>query len=327
MAEVPWSEADLPLLDEANVLLGPVTRRRRAGGRDLDGPSSWEREKVLAEMGDLDPQMRRDVLRHLEDLDPRSANGEEEGLELWNRTFGHVVIDEAQDLSPMQLRMIGRRVPSGSLTIVGDLGQASGSWAPGSWDEVVAHLPSSDRRPARRAELTVNYRTPSEVMDVAARVLAVAAPHLTPSRSVRQAGLEPIFTAVDTDAALDEAVVDAVRAERSAVPDGKVAVLTPPSMVERVRAALASPGAGLGRGPEMLDSPLAVLPVQQAKGLEFDSVIVVEPAAIVAEHPHGWRALYLALTRTTRRLRVVSAQPLPAGLEPSPVEEGSPPVS
>src|SRR5205085_3292621 len=141
---VPWSEADLPLLDEANVLLGPVTRRRRAGGRDLDGPSSWEREKVLAEMGDLDPQMRRDVLRHLEDLDPRSANGEEEGLELWNRTFGHVVIDEAQDLSPMQLRMIGRRVPSGSLTIVGDLGQASGSWAPGSWDEVVAHLPSSD---------------------------------------------------------------------------------------------------------------------------------------------------------------------------------------
>jgi DNA helicase IV len=266
-------------------------------------------------MGELDAQMRRDVLRHLEDLDPRSDNGEEEGVELWNRTFGHVVIDEAQDLSPMQLRMVGRRVPSGSLTIVGDLGQASGSWAPRSWDEVVAHLPSPARRPVRRAELTVNYRTPSEVMDVAARVLAVAAPELTPSRSVRQAGVEPVFTAVvpgDPDA-LYAAVVEAARVEQEAVPHGKVAVLTSPSMVEQVRSVLSS----AGKGPEMLDAPLAVLPVQQAKGLEFDSVVVVEPAAIVAEHPHGWRALYLALTRTTRRLQVVSAQPLPAGLEPS----------
>ncbi|MEA2972645.1 MAG: hypothetical protein QOG82_1103 [Actinomycetota bacterium] len=324
VADVPWTEADLPLLDEAMVHLGPVTRRRKAAGRESDGPAGWEREKVVAEMGELDAQMRRDVLRHLEDIDGRSTNGDEEGLELWNRTFGHVVIDEAQDLSPMQLRMVGRRVPSGSLTIVGDLGQASGSWAPRSWDEVVAHLPSSDRRPARRAELTVNYRTPSEVMDVAARVLAVAAPELTPSRSVRQAGVEPVFTAVAPDdaAALDAAVVEAARAEQEAVPDGKVAVLTAPSMVERVRSVLSS----AGKGPEMLDSPLAVLPVQQAKGLEFDSVIVVEPAAIVAEHPHGWRALYLALTRTTRRLQVVSAQSLPAGLEPSPVEDGPPPV-
>jgi hypothetical protein len=110
--------------------------------------------------------------------------------------------------------------------------------------------------------------------------------------------------------ALDAAILDAARAEAEAVPDGKVAVLTPPSMVERVRSVLSS----AGKGPEMLDAPLAVLPVQQAKGLEFDSVVVVEPAAIVAEHPHGGRALYLALTRTTRRLRVVSSRPLPYDL-------------
>jgi len=324
LADVPWTEADLPLLDEAIVTLGPVARRRRVVARDGDGPSGWEREKVVAEMGELDVQMRRDLLRHLEAIDPRSTNGEEESLELWNRTFGHVVIDEAQDLSPMQLRMVGRRVPSGSLTIVGDLGQASGSWAPTSWDEVVSHLPAPARRPVRQAELTVNYRTPSEVMDVAARVLAVAAPDLTPSRSVRQAGVDPVFVAVSADdpAALDAAVVETARVEQAAVAGGKVAVLTAPSMLERVRGLLTSSGTGA----DLLDLPLAVLPVQQAKGLEFDSVIVVEPAAVVAEHPHGWRALYLALTRTTRRLQVVSSAPLPAGLEPSPVGEGPPPV-
>ncbi len=311
VADAPWTEADLPLLDEALLHLGPLTRRRRGPVRNGEGAAAWEREKVVGELGDLDPQMRRDVLRHLEELDPRVVNEDEESLEVWNRTFGHVVIDEAQDLSPMQLRMIGRRVPSGSLTIVGDLGQASGSWAPLTWDEVVSHLPTPARRPVRRAELTVNYRTPSEVMDVAARVLAVAAPELSPSRSVRQAGVEPVFVAVAADG-LEAAVLAAAGAEREAVPDGKVAVLTAPSMVEMAQTLLTT--AGRGTGTDALDAPLAVLSVQQAKGLEFDSVVVVEPAAIVAEHPHGWRALYLALTRTTRRLRVVSSQPLPPGL-------------
>jgi hypothetical protein len=336
VADVAWTDADLALLDEATVPLGSVPRARRANDGNGDSAARWEREKVVAQLADLDPVMRRDVLRHLEEIDPRTAEVDDDALELWTRTFGHVVIDEAQDLSPMQLRMIGRRVPGGSLTIVGDLGQASGSWAPRSWDEVVAHLPSPARRPARRAELTVNYRTPSEVMDVAAQVLAVAAPDLTPSRSVREAGELPVFVAVgesepggrDPQAALDGAVLDSAvlegaRGETAAVPDGKVAVITAPSMVERVRALLSEAGlSAAGRGPDLLEAALAVLPVQQAKGLEFDSVIVVEPAAIVAEHPHGLRALYLALTRTTRRLRVVSCRPLPPGLAPAqPVDD------
>ncbi len=209
----------------------------------------------------------------------------------------------------MQLRMVGRRVPSGSLTIVGDLGQASGSWAPGPWDEVVAHLPSPARRPARRAELTVNYRTPSEVMDVAARVLAVATPDLTPSRSVRQAGVDPLFTAV-TPAELRRG--GGGRGPGRAGGRRRRQGGRPHRPVHgRSGVRPCSTSAGRGRSARRARSPCC--PSHQAKGLEFDSVIVVEPAAIVAEHPHGWRALYLALTRTTRRLQVVSSQPLPAG--------------
>jgi DNA helicase IV len=274
----------------------------------------------VASLDDVDDLMRQQILRRLE-ADAAAVENEDDGeeLQLWSRAFGHVVVDEAQDLSPMQLRMIGRRCPSGSMTIVGDLGQASGPWAPASWADVVVHLPA--HRPPRQAELTVSYRTPTEVMDIAAGVLAVAAPELSPSRSVRRAGVEPVFTQV-SGPVLAQAVVEAVGAERAAVPDGKVAVITAPSLVETLRSLL--PESRMG--PAMLDAPLAVVSVQQAKGLEFDSVIVVEPARIVAEHPHGGRALYLALTRTTRRLRVVSSEPLPAGLGPPAAREAPDPV-
>jgi len=105
------------------------------------------------------------------------------------RAYGHVVVDEAQDLSPMQLRMLARRSLSGSMTVVGDIAQATGQWSPSSWDDVLAHLPT--RRGTHVVELTVNYRTPSEIMEVAARVLAAAAPHLKPPTSVRSGGERP----------------------------------------------------------------------------------------------------------------------------------------
>ena len=109
-------------------------------------------------------------------------------------TYGHIVVDEAQDLSPMQLRSVSRRSLSGSITVVGDIGQATGPWAPGDWDEVVAHLPG--QRPARKVELTVSYRTPAEVVEVAARLLAVTAPGLRPPRPVRRTGVAPRFARV-----------------------------------------------------------------------------------------------------------------------------------
>ncbi len=325
--DVAWTDADLALLDEASVHLGRRPRRRRSADSEARRAAREDRLHAVASLDDVDDLMRQQVLRRLE-ADAAAAENHDDGeeLQLWSRTFGHVVVDEAQDLSPMQLRMIGRRCPSGSMTIVGDLGQASGPWAPASWAEVVAHLPA--HRPPRQAELTVSYRTPTEVMDVAAGVLAVAAPELSPSRSVRRAGVDPVFTQVGgperEHPELERTVVEAVEAEGAAVPDGKVAVITAPSLVDGLRTLLPESRTG----PAMLDAPLAVVSVQQAKGLEFDSVIVVEPARIVAEHPHGGRALYLALTRTTRRLRVVSSEPLPAGLEPptASATAGSQPV-
>jgi DNA helicase IV len=225
------------------------------------------------------------------------------------RTYGHVVVDEVQDLTPMELRMLARRCPAGSMTLVGDLGQASGPWAPGSWDDVLHHLPV--RRPPMRTELSVNYRTPSEVMELAARVLAAATPGLSPPASVRSAGLDPLFTR-SRHGGLVAAVARAAEEEHRAVADGKVAVICPASLLDDLRPALPEVPEGAG----VLDVAVALLAVDQAKGLEFDSVVLVEPAAIIAEGTAatGRRALYVAMTRTTRRLHIVHAEPLPPEL-------------
>ncbi|MGH9181712.1 MAG: HelD family protein, partial [Acidimicrobiales bacterium] len=254
-AEVAWTEADLPLLDEAARLL----------------------------------------------LQTDHASG-------WGTTFGHVLVDEAQDLSPMQLRMLARRCPSGSMTIVGDLAQASGAWAPRSWDDVLAHL--RFQRPPRVSELTVNYRTPGEVMELAARVLAAAGTGVKPSRSVRFSGEDPVITSAGPGR-LEPVVAETVASELALMGEGRLAVIAPDRLLDALRAVL--PDAV--EGTAALDAPVALLGVAQCKGLEFDSVVVVEPAAIVsqadAEGRHGRRGLYLALTRTTRRLNVVHSEPLP----------------
>jgi hypothetical protein len=148
-------------------------------------------------------------------------------------------------------------------------------------------------------------------MDLAARVLAAATPGLEPPTSVRSAGLDPLFTEA-APGALGLAVARAAIEERAAVGDGKVAVICPASLVGELRAALPEVPEGAG----VLDAPVALLAVDQAKGLEFDSVLLVEPAAIVAEGAGvtGRRALYVAMTRTTRRLHIVHVDPLPPEL-------------
>jgi len=306
VGEVAWTEPDLPLIDEARVRLGPRPRRsgrRRTGDDDV---RRFELQRVMADIGDVDAQMRRDVLRHLEDGD-RTADAET--LDPRTRTYGHVLADEAQDLSPMQLRMLARRCPGGSMTLVGDLGQASGPWAPAAWDDVLGHLPV--RRPPTRTELSVNYRTPSEVMDLAAAVLATATPGLAPPTSVRSAGLKPLFTQAPAGG-LASVVARAAALEHDAVGDGKVAVICPTSLLDELRPAFPEVPEGAG----VLDMAVALLDVNSAKGLEFDSVLVVEPAAIVAEGAGatGRRALYVAMTRTTRRLHIVHVDPLPPEL-------------
>ncbi len=229
------------------------------------------------------------------------------------RTYGHIVVDEAQDLSPMQLRMLERRSLNGSMTIVGDIAQATGQWAHANWDEILEHLPA--KRPARRAELTLGYRLPAPNMALAARVLREAAPDLAPPRSIRDDGTTPrILRAGSPDALLDQ-VVEATRVELVAVDPGQVAVICPQSLVERVSAALDDAGIDHGQATRHgLDQQVTVVPVGLVKGLELDASVVVEPAAIVDEEAQGLRALYVALTRATKRLALVHHRELPHAL-------------
>ena len=267
LEEIPWTAADLALLDEAKVLLGPAHRPNSRGESD-DGP----------------------------------------------RAYGHIVVDEAQDFSPMQLRMLARRSISGSMTVVGDVAQATGAEAPSGWEEVARHL--SPKRPPMVVELSVNYRTPAEIMDVAARVLQAADPGLSPPRSVRETGTRPGAVAVPGGESLPSALARVTADELAEVAPGNVVVICPDSwaarLAEPLEAALARQGVTLGL-PERdgLERPVSLVPAGLAKGLEFDSVLVVEPAAVVEEAAQGLRALYVALTRATRRLTVVHTRDLP----------------
>jgi DNA helicase IV len=237
------------------------------------------------------------------------------------RTFGHVVVDEAQDLAPMQLRMVARRSLSGSMTVVGDIAQATGSWVPSSWAQVVEHLPA--RRGWRMVDLTVNYRTPSEIMAVAARVLERVAPGMRPAESVRSSGSAPRVLSADLGPSFPaESLADL--AARSVVEEldaisgglaGTVGVITPPSLFDAVAAATEAMGSSFGQaGRGALDQPATLLLIGDAKGLEFDSVIVVEPSRIASEAPQGLRALYVAFTRATQRLVIVHSEALPVPL-------------
>lgn len=225
------------------------------------------------------------------------------------RTYGHIVVDEAQDLSPMQLRMLSRRSLNGSMTIVGDIAQSTGAWAHASWDEVLDHLP--ERRPSRRDELTIGYRLPGPNMDLAARVLRLAAPDLTPPSSVRHQGDPPRFVAAERGQ-LGRAVLEQALVERAAVDPGSVAVIVPDSALGEVLDVFEASGVAFGRAVRHgLDQPITVVPVSLVKGLELDASVVVEPAAILEEEVQGARALYVALTRATKRLVLVHERPLP----------------
>ena len=238
-----------------------------------------------------------------------AENGDKPSDEI--RTYGHIVIDEVQDLTPMQLRMAARRSLNGSMTVVGDIAQATGPHAPRDWSDILRHLP--DRRPARVSDLTVGSRIPAQTMALASRVLRVAAPALTPPTSIREGDAAPSIVRVGRSE-LGLAVVAAIET-LSANVSGSTAVVMPGSLIDEMIEALQAGGVSFGVAPQDgLDAPVTLVPVGLVKGLELDGVVVVEPARIVAEEVQGMRALYVALTRATKTLAVVHAEPLPEAL-------------
>ncbi|MEX2625817.1 MAG: ATP-binding domain-containing protein [Ilumatobacteraceae bacterium] len=232
------------------------------------------------------------------------------------RTYGHIVIDEVQDLTPMQLKMTARRSLNGSMTVVGDIAQATGPLAPDDWDDVLRHLP--DRRPSRVVGLSVGYRIPAQIMELADRVMDVATPGLRPPRSVRLGDVPPRIVPVDGAASADElfdVAVDELRTMLDELPSGSLALIVPDAMADDAAAALDRAGVEHGRAMASgLDLSVTVVPASVMKGLELDGVVVVEPARLVADEPHGLRSLYVALTRATQRLVVVHTAPLPEAL-------------
>ena len=206
----------------------------------------------------------------------------------------------------MQLRMVARRSLSGSVTVVGDIGQATGPWAADNWDSVTTHLPRL--RPARQVELSVSYRTPAEVMEVASRVLKAAAPALKPPTAVRHTGVDPIFLETrPEDLAAQVAATAPQSSRRSSARERWRSSRRHRSSQSSLSHSTLRGSGRLTRGRDGLGAPVSLLPVDMANGLEFDGAIVVEPAAVVDESPQGLRRLYVALTRPTRRLAVLHA--------------------
>ncbi len=222
--------------------------------------------------------------------------------------YGHIVVDEAQDLSPMECRALARRSAFGSLTVLGDLAQGTTPWAARSWPDLLAHLGRPD---AAVVPLTVGYRVPREVVTLANRLLERLDVDVPEARSLRGGGevaLRPVASGE-----VGGAVVDAVRGALGR--EGSVGVVAADADVPGLRAALDAAGIAVA-GPDALGARVAVVPASLVKGLEYDHVVAVEPAAIVAGEGapgRGLHRLYVVLTRAVSRLDVVHARPLPWG--------------
>jgi DNA helicase IV len=270
----PLSVHDVALLDELEALLGPPPRPKRADADPLDHLTGLDEVTTFADRMGGGRRSRQDR------------------LDLERSEYAHVIVDEAQDLTPMQWRMVGRRGRVATWTIVGDPAQSS--WT--DPDEAAqARDEALGTRPRRRFTLTVNYRNPAEIADLAAKVLALAMPGMESPSAVRSTGVVPAF-AVVADGDLGAAVREQARRLLDEV-DGTVGVVVAMGRRKQARDWLA----GLGDRVVALGS-------LEAKGLEYDATLVVSPAEIADESPAGLRVLYVALTRATQRLTVLSGE-------------------
>jgi len=310
-----WTVADVPLLDEAAELLGVDDSEQRAARRALERAQRLEAKYAaevleITDIADLGLVDADTLAAWNRDSGPALSTAERaEADRSW--AYGHVIIDEAQELSAMAWRMVLRRNPARSLTVVGDVAQTGSPAGARSWRAMLDPLL---RGRWREETLTVNYRTPSEIMTVAADVLASVAPDEHPPESVRSEGVPPRAVRA-RPGELAASVARTARAELAEIggPDGgRLAVIAPDSRAAELAAAI--PEAVPGDQPESLDAAAALLTVTQAKGLEFDRVVLADPAGVLAQSPNGGHDLYVAITRATHRLTVVYEGDLPAPL-------------
>ena len=280
---------------------------------------------AAAAQGILDPSEQARLLQPPPSRGPRGLRWTladavlvDEAVDLVERIrgVGHVILDEAQDLSPMQYRAVGRRCALGSATVLGDLAQGTTTWATGRWEAALAHLGKPD---AKIEELTEGYRVPRQIIDFASRLLPAIGVGLAVPRSVRQAAGSLVVTSFSNPRLPDAAATEA--AEAALAEPGSIGLICADGRASRLARALRS--AGIEHtvlGDEGLETRLTVVPASLVKGLEFDHVIVVEPAEIVTAELRGLRRLYVVLTRAVSRLTVLHAEPLPVELaaEPAP---------
>ncbi|MDT0171214.1 ATP-binding domain-containing protein [Pseudarthrobacter sp. BRE9] len=315
-ADAPWTESDVPLLDEAAELLGELDP---AAGRGL-AQQEHDRARDLAnakqtlvnmEAAGVDPLMTAEELAEQNREQEARQTAAERATSDRTWAFGHIVVDEAQELSPMQWRLLVRRCPLKSFTIVGDIAQTSSVAGANSWQGALAPM-FGDRW--QLEELTVNYRTPSQIAEAAVRMANAAGLVVSAPKAVREGRWSPIIDEVEPGAVVSR-LVELLPEEIDALDGGLLAVIADGDLLPEATSALrAVYGRRIGIGAGSYEQDIVVISPREAKGLEFDGVVVLEPS-VMLNHEHGKVGdLYVAMTRATQRLRLIASQPVPAGI-------------
>lgn len=316
----PWTEADVPLLDEAAELLGDFKAvGNKDGGaeaqlkRDLENAEATLQnvEEMLFNAG-IDGLVEAEDLAAMNQETAARQTAAERAVADRNWAYGHVVVDEAQELSPMQWRLLMRRCPLKSFTVVGDIAQTSSASGASSWAQ--AMKPFVAER-FTLEELTVNYRTPMQIAEAATRVAHAAGLTISTPKAVREGQWPPLVDRLAPGELLSK-LHEVLPGEVAIADGGLLAVIVPESRLTQVRAAVQGQfGRRVGSGSGGLSQDIVVLGAREAKGLEFDVVVVIEPQEMIDEVEGSVGDLYVAMTRTTQRLRIMAEGEIPAGID------------
>ncbi|MDJ0321950.1 ATP-binding domain-containing protein [Pseudarthrobacter sp. PS3-L1] len=316
--DAPWTESDVPLLDEAAELLGeldPLAGRAMAQqendrARDL---ANAKQTLVNMEAAGVDVLVSAEELMDGNQERETRLTAAERATTDRTWAFGHIVVDEAQELSPMQWRLLVRRCPLKSFTIVGDIAQTSSIAGANSWQSALSPL-FGDRW--QLEELTVNYRTPAQIAEAAVRMANAAGLVVSAPKAVREGKWFPEVDRVPVGGVIDR-LLDVVPHELEALDGGLLAVIADGDLLPEATAALRSVyGKRIGNGAGSYEQDIVVISPRDAKGLEFDGVVILEPGDMLSQKHGRVGDLYVAMTRATQKLHLIASGPVPAGIEP-----------